>query len=379
MKQHADVLIVGGGLMGCSIALELQKKGKSVIILEKDVPGRHASGNNSGGVRAQGRDYREVPFALASRQLWNHHLESVKSDCGFYVSPRLRLAENEAEMLKLEERAAKLNKMGFKHEELLDRDEVRKLSPNLAGHIVGGLICRTDGLANPMKTSKAYARAAQARGIQLVTHTRVTAAQSHGSGFSLQTSTGKTFSGEILINAAGAWAAKFAAMLGDEVAVFAEAPTMMVTDRLPGLLRGTSLGLTGRLLGLMAAQNETIIVGGGYRSPLDLDKEEIYLDPFEMTRAARLMSEIVPALAEAQMIRCWAAFEGSVKDKVPIIGESSRIPGFFHCCGFSAHGFQMVPIIGRLMAQLICSGETELSLHDFRPDRFEEAALPSSG
>ncbi len=89
--MKSDVLIVGGGLMGCATALELALKGKSVTILEKDVPGRHASGHNSGGVRCQGRDVREIPMALASRKLWDLHEKTVNSDCGFHVSPRLRL------------------------------------------------------------------------------------------------------------------------------------------------------------------------------------------------------------------------------------------------------------------------------------------------
>ena len=90
--MKADVLIAGGGIMGCATAIELARKGKSVIIFEKDVPGRHASGNNSGGVRCQGRDVREIAFAVEARKMWDHHASSINSDCGFYVSPRLRLA-----------------------------------------------------------------------------------------------------------------------------------------------------------------------------------------------------------------------------------------------------------------------------------------------
>ncbi|WP_163336169.1 FAD-binding oxidoreductase [Desulfopila sp. IMCC35008] len=371
--MKADVLIAGGGIMGCATAIELARKGKRVIIFEKDIPGRHASGNNSGGVRCQGRDVREIPHAVESRKMWDHHSKTVGSDCGFFVSPRLRLAENDEEMEVLVTREAKLKSMGYDHEVVVDREEVFRMSPSVAEHVVGGLACYTDGLANPMLTSKAYAATAEREGVTLLCHTRIIEAQATSSGFKVKTSAGKVYEGECLINGTGAWAGRFSEMLGDPLPVFAVAPTMMVTDRVPGLMNGTSLGLTGRLLGLMAYQNGTIVVGGGYRSPLDLEREKIWVDPMQMAQASRIMVEILPKLRDAQMMRCWTAFEGCLKDKVPVVGASTKVPGLFHVCGFSAHGFQLAPIMGRLVSQLVLGQEPELSIEDYRPDRFEEA------
>ncbi len=370
--MKADVLIVGGGIMGCATAIELARKGKSVIIFEKDVPGRHASGNNSGGVRSQGRDIREIAFALEARKMWDHHQKTVFSDCGFFVSPRLRLAESEAEMEVLVKREQKLKSLGYDHEVVVDLEEVKRLSPNVANHVVGGLACYSDGLANPMLTSKAYASAATREGVTILSKTRVIEATAISSGFKVRTSSGKEYQGETLVNGTGAWAGRFSEMLGDPLPVFSAAPTMMVTDRQPGMMNGTSLGLTGRLLGLMAAQNGTIVVGGGYRSPHDLEKEKIWIDPMQMAKASKIMVEILPELRNAQMIRCWTAFEGCIKDKVPIVGQSTKVPGLFHVCGFSAHGFQLAPMMGRVMSQLVLGQQPELPLDDFRPDRFEE-------
>ena len=372
--MHADVLIVGGGLMGCATAIELARSGKSVIIFEKDVPGRHASGHNSGGVRAQGRDVREIAYAMEARKMWEHHEQTVKSDCGFFVSPRLRLAENDAEMEKLVQRQKHLASMGYDHEVIVDLAEVRRLSPNVADHVVGGLVCYDDGLANPLLTSKAYATTAEAEGVTIFSHTRVVEAQLTSTGFTVRTANGKVYNGETLVNCTGAWAGRFSEMLGDPLPVYAAAPTMMVTDRMPNLMQGTSVGLTGRLLGLMAQKNGTIVVGGGYRSPFDLEREKIWIDPMQMVKASKIMTEIIPDLKKAQMIRCWAAFEGCLADKVPVVGASKKVPGLFHICGFSAHGFQLAPYMGRLMSQLIRGQEPEMSLHDLRPDRFEEAA-----
>ncbi len=371
--MKADVLIVGGGIMGCATAIELARKGKSVIIFEKDLPGRHASGNNSGGVRCQGRDLREISFAVEARKMWDDHINTVHSDCGFYVSPRLRLAESDKDMEVLVKREATLKSLGYSHEVVVDREEVLRMSPNVSEHVVGGLACYTDGLANPMLTSKAYAAAAEKLGVTILTHTRVIDAKTTSNGFRVRTSSGKTYEGEALVNGTGAWAGRFSEMLGDPLPVFAVAPTMMVTDRMPGLMNGTSLGLTGRLLGLMAAKNGTIIVGGGYRSPLDIEKEKIWVDPMQMSKASQIMIEVMPELRHAQMIRCWTAFEGALKDKVPVVGESTKVPGLFHVCGFSAHGFQLAPMMGRVMSQIILGKTPDMPLTDFRPDRFEDA------
>lgn len=372
--MKADVLIVGGGIMGCATAIELARKGKSVIIFEKDVPGRHASGNNSGGVRCQGRDIREIPFAVEARKMWDHHKSSLGSDCGFFVSPRLRLAESDADMEVLVKREKLLKSMGYDHEVIVDLEEVKRMSPNVSKHIVGGLACYTDGLANPMLTSKVYATAAINEGVTILSNTRVVEAKTTSNGFKVRTSAGLEYEGEALVNGTGAWAGRFSEMLGDPLPVFAAAPTMMVTDRMPGMLNGTSLGLTGRLLGLMAAQNGTIVVGGGYRSPCDLEKEKIWVDPMQMAKASKLMTEILPGLKQAQMIRCWTAFEGCLKDKVPVVGESTKVPGLFHVCGFSAHGFQLAPMMGRVMSQIILGQTPDIPLDDFRPDRFEDVA-----
>jgi len=370
--MKADVLIVGGGIMGCATAIELARKGKSVIIFEKDIPGRHASGNNSGGVRCQGRDVREVSFAVEARKMWGEHEQSLGSDCGFFVSPRLRLAESDKEMEVLVKRQATLNSMGYDHEVVVDLEEVRRLSPYVADHVVGGLVCYSDGLANPMLTSKVYAAAAEREGVTILSGTRVIEATSTASGFKVRTSNNKIYEGEMLVNGTGAWAGRFSEMLGDPLPVFSAAPTMMVTDRMPGIMNGTSLGLTGRLLGLMAAQNGTIIVGGGYRSPHDLEQERIWVDPMQMAKASKIMVEILPGLKRAQMMRCWTAFEGCIKDKVPIVGQSTKVSGLFHVCGFSAHGFQLAPMMGKVMSQIMLGQKPDLPLDDFRPDRFEE-------
>src|SRR3981081_2953295 len=115
----ADVIVIGGGLHGCSAALHLARAGVSVAVLEKDHVARHASGVNAGGVRTLGRHLAEVPLSVASLEMW-HRIEELGDDrCGFESPGQVKVAEDEPGLASLRERVAQLNALGFHHEELI--------------------------------------------------------------------------------------------------------------------------------------------------------------------------------------------------------------------------------------------------------------------
>ena len=119
--MKADVAIVGGGLMGTSTALHLAMSGQKVIVVEKNSPGRHASGVNAGGLRRLNRDLAEIPLSVVAAQMWQDIYSLVGSDCDVKLSGQVRVAENAADLQKLEERAALVSSLGFDREELIDR------------------------------------------------------------------------------------------------------------------------------------------------------------------------------------------------------------------------------------------------------------------
>ena len=116
--MNSDVLIVGGGLMGSSIALQLTMRGLKCIVLEKQNPGRHASGVNAGGLRQLNRDPAEIPLTIESAKMWRHIESLVDSDCDARFPGQIRVAENKADMKKLEQRAAMVRSLGYQHEEI---------------------------------------------------------------------------------------------------------------------------------------------------------------------------------------------------------------------------------------------------------------------
>ena len=147
MTNTSDVLIIGGGLHGCSAAFHLSMRGVSVTVLEKDTVGRHASGLSAGGVRRLGRDLAEVPIAVRASEIWRDIKALVDDDCGYTESRYLSLAENEADMERGRARVAALQAHGFSHEEMIDQATLRSLAPGVAEHCIGAMHVDGDGAA----------------------------------------------------------------------------------------------------------------------------------------------------------------------------------------------------------------------------------------
>lgn len=363
-----DAIVVGAGLHGCSAALHLALRGRRVLVIEKNEAGRHASGVNAGGVRRLGRHPAEIPLSVESLEIW-HRIESlVGSDCGFQATGQVKIAESEAEMAAVEARAAMVRSLGFDHEEVVGREELRRLCPAAAPHCVGALVSRRDGFANPYRTTRAFRDKTAALGVTFREGVRVTGLDRTGDAWEVATTAGR-FQGETLLNCAGAWADQIAGMLGDRVPVTPVALMMMVTAPTAPFLDPV-VGLMGRPLSFKQGANGTVVIGGGYRGTPDRDAETTRLDLDGLRKSARTVVEVFPQMRHVPLVRAWAGIEGFLPDQIPVIGPSRNAPAAYHAFGFSGHGFQLGPIVGRLLAELIVDGATTLPIDPFRVDRF---------
>ena len=347
--MKADVIVIGGGLMGSSTALHLAMRGQQVIVMEKDSPGRHASGVNAGGLRQLNRHPAEIPLAVAAAQVWRDIQSLVDSDCDVKLSGQVRVAENT-------------------HEEMIDREQLFKLVPALSPHCVGALYTRDDGFARPFHALTAFRHKAESLGVKYRTGSRVHEVTLQGDDWQVMSDIGR-YQAPVLVNCSGAWSSALCNMLGETVTVNAGAPMMMVTDRLPHFLDPV-VGAASRKLSFKQMQNGTVLIGGGHLANHDMATETTAIDFGKLSESSRSVLELFPHMRDARIVRTWAGLEAFMPDHLPVISPSSRANGVFHAFGFSAHGFQLSPIVGRILSELILDGKTELPISPFSIDRF---------
>jgi sarcosine oxidase subunit beta len=368
--HSADAIVIGGGLHGCSSALYLAQAGLSVIVLEKDTVGRHASTANAGGVRRLGRALPEIPLAQAALDCWQHISDLVDDDCGFSSSCQVKVAETDAELAALQKRHATLVELGYSHEELIDSQQLRELLPTIAPHCVGGMVVYGDGHANPFQTQHAFKRKAAAHGVRFIENSPVIGINKHGETWRIKSPLGD-LEAPVLVNCAGAWGGQIAAMLGEFAPVEAMAFMLMITARVKPFIEPV-VGSQGRTLSFKQFNNGTVMIGGGYQGRIEPNSIRTHLNFRGLAESAATATALFPNLSGVPVVRCWAGIEGESPDHIPVIGASAE-SGAYHAFGFSGHGFALSPIVGKVIAELVTQGESQLPIEAFSIERFADS------
>ncbi|MEZ5818700.1 MAG: FAD-dependent oxidoreductase [Hyphomicrobiaceae bacterium] len=366
--ESADVVVIGAGIHGCSTALHLALRGASVIVIEKDHAGRHASGVNAGGVRQLARHVAEIPLSIASMEIWERIGDLVDDDCGFECHGQVLVAETEAELEEFGVRVADLQRRGFTHEELIDKAELQRVLPAVAETCPGGIISRRDGAAQPYRTTQAFRRAASRHGVRFLEGVRVTGLARSGRAWRIGTTSGDFLAPKV-VNAAGAWAGRFAAMIGEPVPLEVIAPMLMITSRVERFIDPVVI-LRSRKLSFKQFPNGTVLIGGGHLGRAFPEANRTILDWGKLQESARTVWELFPVMREAAIVRAWAGIEARMRDDIPVVGPSHKAEGIFHQFGFSAHGFQLGPGTGAVMAELLTTGRTNVPLQALDIGRF---------
>lgn len=371
MTHSFDAIVVGGGIQGCATALFLARKGRRVLVLEKDHAGRHASGVNSGGVRTLGRHLTELPLAIAARRYWQNLRTLVGDDCGFRAVGNVRVAENAEDFVKLLARCEAIRALGLDHrEEPVDAPALRQLVPAVADHCVGGVHVAGDGYAEPYRTTRAFQRAAIDGGARIQETAEVMHVDRAPGVWRVRTLT-DTFVAPYVVNCAGAWGDKLAHLLGDDIALSPNGSMQFITQRLPRFVMPV-VGSASRAFSLKQFENGTVLFGGGHRAPVVRDANRCDVDVRGIGKAAAAAATLFPVLRSAQIVRVWSGIEGFTEDRLPVIGPG-REEGVFHAFGFSGHGFQLGPAVGALIAEALTTGSTPVSIEAFSPARLQHS------
>jgi len=164
---ESDIVVIGGGIVGCASAYYLAQRGVSVVLLERSAIGSEGSGRNGGGVRQQCRDLRELPLAMASVKLWEHLEDDLGFDLEYQQGGNIRLAATEDRMEELTTLGEQELATGLEVE-VWDRGQLKERAPYLADLFIGAKYCATDGVANPILATKAFGWAAERAGAHLM-------------------------------------------------------------------------------------------------------------------------------------------------------------------------------------------------------------------
>jgi sarcosine oxidase subunit beta len=373
----ADVVIIGGGLMGVSTAFFLRQRGVSVIVLERGLVGQQASGTNFGNVRRQARFLPQLPLANRAHGIWGRLPELIGDDVELLRSGHIRVAYTPDQVGVLEKYARDAREYGLDLE-LFSGDAMRARYPFLGREVLAASLSPEDGHANPRLAAPAFARAAIRNGAQIFENTEVLAIAKDGTDFRVTCSDGRQFRAPTALIASGAWGDKMSAQFGEIVPLTARGPQMGVTEPVPYRIIpsvGVATKILHEMLYFRQIKRGNIIFGGCGRGPAYPELRRAYVLPEHTLTQFGQLKRLAPAVARLNIIRVWSGIEGYMADDLPVMGTSGTVSGLHYAFGFSGHGFQLGPGVGDVMAELISTGATSTPIAPFDIRRFAAASL----
>lgn len=376
IDTRTDAIVIGAGFIGSSVAAHLRWRGLSVRLLERDRIGDGTSSRGGGWVAAQGRQPNShLVLALASLAYWPEFLARLGDDCGYLRCGSLVLFESEQQ---LERRrlflAEQLKVPGYDGFEFLDGRQVRELEPQIADQIIGASYRRGDGQIDPMRLIHGIVTAARRDGVQVHQGARVTAIESDGAGWRVQTPIGD-FTADAVVNAAGVWSPEIASLVGVELPVMPIAGQMCTTAPRPPFVRSVvavqidTRRTTQPACDVRQGYDGRIWLGTTNR-PNSSDTTVTETDT-QTIRAG--VARVFPALKDVVIEHAWAGIRPVPVDLLPIYGGMEERPGLYIAVPLA--GICETAIAGKAMAELIASGTSGTPLDAFLPRRFNATPL----
>lgn len=375
MKTTADVIIIGGGIVGCASAYYLAKRGiTDVIVLEgSDSIGHGGSSRNGGGVRQSGRDPRELPIAMAAVQkFWPTLSEELGRDTEYTQKGNLRLGKTEAHMKKLQALADSCRAGGL-DVNMISGDDVRQISPYMADDVMGASFCPTDGHANPLVTTLDYYMRALELGVRFFTGAKVASLEKiKGKVRKVLLEDGTVFEGNDIILCAGYESRYIMNTVGLDVPMTALVDCALVTEMEPEMFP--------QMLGTAAAdfyghqtKHGSFVFGSesGLEEFIDCSPSDMSVQhPATLGASCRAIEGWIPALAKAKIVRSWSGILDCTRDGVCVLGRPEETPGLILACGFNGHGFGTAPAVGYMMAQTVVGEDPICDIKPLRYERF---------
>ena len=374
MRDRAEVVIVGAGIMGLSIAYNLAKHHgvRDVLVVDRSYLCGGASGRNGGGVRAQFSNEENIRLMQESIRICRDFAADMKINVWFRQGGYLFLARTEESRRMLEKSIAVQNGCGLSTRMLTPR-EAKQVVPELdTTGVVAASYNPDDGVVFPWPFVWGYATGAAKLGVEIATFTDVLGFETQGSRIeAVVTSRGKVRTHRV-VNAGGAWSPEVARLLGVELPNKPHRHEICSTEPLKPWLGPLVADLSNGLYFSQSTRGE--IVGGVSNEdvPPGIDQESSHRF---LALYGKALLRCCPVLGRVKVLRQWAGCYDLTPDQSPIVGQVDGVDDFFQASGFMGHGFMMAPVIGKLLAQHIAEG-SDLPMFDrWSLRRFAEGRL----
>ncbi len=367
----ADVVVVGGGVMGASTAYHLAHRGVEKVVLLEREPffGMMSTGQCAGGIRHQFSSEINVRLSLESIRMLERFPEEMGQNIDLRFTGYLFLLTQEEDVAAFRQNIALQHSLGVMTR-WLEVDEIARMVPliNLEG-VLAGTFYERDGLCDPSSVVQGYVANARRLGACLLTDTEVVGIRTVGGRVTAVETNRGVIETPVVVNACGAWAPQVGRMVGVDIPIQPIRRQIVVTTPIPEVPPDFPFVIFFREALYFHREGEGILTGKsnpnetpGYKLTVDTEWEMVHMDE-AMTR--------MPALEKAGLLSHWAGLYEVTPDAHPILGRIPTVEGFYVMAGFSGHGFMHGPVVGLLMAEEILDGRAHtVNVDLFRYDRF---------
>lgn len=362
-----DVIVVGGGVIGSSIAYHAARRGAKVLLC--DDPGTpsfpSASWASAGGLRQQNRDAREWPLTTMANRRWPMLEDELQSDLGFRSGGHLHVVEQDADLVVLDEQVGRERAAGI-DVRVVRGAELHEVAPALGPQIVAGAYTPTDGQADPRAVTQAFTEAAGRSGAEIRPHRVSEILVRQGSVEGVRCGS-ETIRSRWVVLAAGSWSGNLASSVGIELPIRLRASQMLLSDPTDRVLEPT-ITAKDQLLSLKQTPSGQFLIGGGWPAVVNTADHSCQLIPESITGSWAVAATILPSISRRNLASKWCGLEAESFDGVPLIGPVESPQRLFLATAFSNHGFQLSPAVGVTVAQALAGQEVQ-ELAAFSPRR----------